>query len=94
MTDNREVIFAAIWKDRHADIEVFLFEGEKTAIQWAEMKVHEHAHHPEDLDESISEDWRKAGCVYRGVYSCEGDSIRVMRVPVNKELQDGTEVQA
>lgn len=67
----------AIWEDRHFDTEVELFLDPDEAVEWAREKARESDRFG-DLDETLTPPMIQAGWLYRGCYSCEGDSIRVI----------------
>jgi len=85
------VIYAVIWQDRHADTEVYLFSDPDVAIAWASRQAHEHNLFG-DLDEQLLPSMIKAGWLYYGCYSCEGDHLRVVPCAVDAEATgDGCE---
>ena len=81
-------IYIVIWKDRHADTEVYPFSNPEEAIAFAKEKVEENCDYPEDLDEELSAPMIADGWIYYGCYSCEGDSIRVVTRELDGEVDD------
>lgn len=69
------IVYTMIIEDRHADVEVKLFQTKEKAISTATKLVQEYGvRYPEDIEEKYD----IHGWHYQGVYSCEGDSIRVI----------------
>lgn len=87
MSDN---LYVAIWEDRHADAEPYVFSSADDAIAWARGKARECDWHGE-LDEELTGPMRSAGWLYYGQYSCEGDSLRVVECVVDAKLSERAE---
>lgn len=69
-------IYVGIIEDRHTDVNVEVFTSSDVAIAWARKLAQSFGPVDEpELNKSMVAD----GWVYYGVYSCEGDSIRVVR---------------
>lgn len=77
-------IFIAIWDDHHADASVHAFSDKDEAIAWAKEKVREQLRDTWELNEELTQGMERAGWIYYGRYSCEGDSIRVVTVELDK----------
>jgi hypothetical protein len=76
MTDSPDTVYVVVWEDRHTDTTVFPFVYDADAVSWARAKVR--SLDPADLDETLTEGMRRAGWLYYGCYSLEGDNIRVV----------------
>ena len=74
--------YVAIWDDRHSDTTADVFSTAEKAIEWAKRMARESDRHGE-LTEELTESMKKAGWLYYACYSCEGDSIRVVRCEVD-----------
>jgi hypothetical protein len=91
-------MYIAIWDDRHTDTTAHLFTEQKAAVDWAKKTAKECLRFPEDWFEywedapetDVSSPWSPAaveeGFIYSVTYSCESDSISVMKIEVDKEL--------
>ena len=79
---NMNVVYVAIWGDRHSDVSVRVFSSAELAVEWAKNEVREMDRFG-DLDEKMTEGMQKAGWLYYGRYSCEGDCIRVVSCVVD-----------
>lgn len=77
MSERSESVYVVLWEDRHADIEPYVFADADAAISWAQGKAREFNRHA-DLDETLTDLMRRAGWLYYGCYSCEGDHLRVV----------------
>lgn len=80
--------YVAIWDDRHTDTEVFIFSDKMAAIEWARKMVREYDREG-GLSEEMNEAMIHSGWVYYGVYSCEGDNIRVEKCLIDKQVYEG-----
>jgi hypothetical protein len=74
-------VFIAIHEDHHTDTEVKVFKYRDDAIGYAQDTAKEFDRFG-DLDENISEIMQKAGYLYYGRYSCEGDHLAVFEKEV------------
>lgn len=87
---DRIPLYTAIWNDRHSDTTVHSFSDRDAAIKWAKAKVKECIEQwpgrEDDLDEELTDSMKAGGWIYYGCYSCEGDSIRVVRHELDGEL--------
>lgn len=73
-------VFVAIVEDRHSEAEAQPFRDRGDAIEWAVNQVPDYAFEDnEDMDSELTEDMKRAGWIFNMVYSCEGDSVRVVR---------------
>jgi hypothetical protein len=80
-------IYIVIIEDRHADTEAVPFTDEDAAVAHAEEYVAGCDPDPEDIERELNDAMRRVGWVWYCGYSCEGDSVRVVR----RELR-GTQV--
>lgn len=71
-------VFVAILEDRHCDTEVYVFSVEAEAVEFAKEMAEEFSR-GDEIDEEMNAEMVKDGWVYRGCYSCEGDSIHVVK---------------
>lgn len=78
-------IYLVIIEDRHIDVEVLPFTSLEAAIETAKTEVRALARHEEDIEwgEPMSEAAIADGWCWRVAYSCEGDSVRVIRRELN-----------
>lgn len=76
-------IFAVILEDRHTDTDVEVFSDSDIAIGYARKMANEFAH-GDEVDETLDDNMKEAGWIYHGCYSCEGDSVRVVRKTLNR----------
>ena len=70
-------IYIVILEDRHIDVEVTPFATAAEAIEEAKSQAHEAGRFAEDYRENpelCTGNW-----VFAATYSCEGDSVRVVR---------------
>jgi len=70
-------IYLVIINDRHWDTEVIPFYDKEEALAYARKEVQKSCRNIEDLDETLHPQAAKAGYLYVGIYSCEGDNISV-----------------
>lgn len=70
-------IFIAVVQDRHTDVDVEPFTDANRAIAWARKLARDSS--DGDVDETLTESMKDDGWVYSGCYSCEGDSVHVVR---------------
>lgn len=86
------MIYVTMVKDRHSDPEPYLFSSAELAIAYAEQVLAENAddiQFVDPADRSMSpEDLERAGWLFYGCYSPEGDCVWV----VAKELNEPGEV--
>ncbi len=82
----KDIVYVAIWEDRHVDTGVFVFSNKDKAIEWAKKTVREYDRF-KYLDEELTELMKKAGWLYRGCYSCEGDHIIVRSCEIDKAVE-------
>jgi hypothetical protein len=68
------VAFVIIIQDRHADTDAEVWSDEQRAIVRARLLAKTYCRHPEDYEEKQIADW-----VFHASYSCEGDSVTVLR---------------
>jgi hypothetical protein len=77
----KEQVFVVIWEDRHTDVGVRVYRDKEEAINRARLDAHRMASRGgEDgmVEETLTEEMRSDGWLYRGVYGPEGDGLRVM----------------
>ena len=67
-----------LWKDRHFDTTVFVFSSEEKAVSYAKIMANK-ANRWDYLDEKMTPEMERAGWLYRGSYTPEGDGLRVER---------------
>ena len=67
--------WAMIIEDRHCDAEVEVSFDKEKAIRYARHLAKKYCKYEEDYCEHDTEGWD-----FHAVYSCEGDSIRVVKV--------------
>ena len=74
-------VYVVLINDRHCDDDVEIFANPVDAIDYAEKEVREGAgKYPEDIEiHELTAGMLADGWVFYGVYSCEGDSVRVMK---------------
>ena len=88
-------VYVAILEDRHCDVQVEVFSEKEDAVEWAEEAALLNAHHEEDIEkEELTAGMRKEGWLYYAVYSCEGDSVRVVQKEVDAEVVADADVEA
>lgn len=80
--------YVAVWQDRHSDTGVYVFSDKMAAIEWARKTAREYDREG-GLSEKMNTAMIRAGWIYYGVYSCEGDSIRVEECQVDKKIYEG-----
>lgn len=80
MSNLPDMIYIAVWTDRHTDTRVIPFVFANDAIAWASGKVRSLG--PDYLDETLQEGMHQAGWLYYGCYSLEDDHIRVVPSPL------------
>jgi hypothetical protein len=69
--------YVVVIEDRHADVEVRVFDNPERAIQVAREIATENARRPDDFEEEEVRGW-----LYFARYSCEDDSVHVQEVEV------------
>ena len=74
-------LFVGIIEDRHTDVATEVFSDEDKAVTWARKMAHDST--SDLVDESLTKSMKDAGWVYCGVYSGEGDKVRVVRRMLN-----------
>lgn len=80
-------IYIAIWEDRHTDTIVQAFSNKTAAVEWAHRIANEYANLDQNcVDQPLTESMKRAGWVYCGEYSCEGDNVRVVEAVLDKML--------
>lgn len=79
MTEKYDDLHITVCADRHDDIQVRVFDTPEKAIDYAKKIVQGNARHTEDIKEIKFDGW-----LYYCQYSCEGDSVRVEKVTVNR----------
>ena len=74
-------VYVVLIQDRHTDPEVEVFANPVDAIDYAEKEVREGAgKFPEDIEIlELTPGMLADGWVFAGIYSCEGDSVTVMK---------------
>lgn len=78
-------VYIVLWSDRHADTTVHPFSIADKAIEFAKRKALECDRFGE-LEEWTPEQLARApGWLYYGLYSCEGDSLRVVECEMDAE---------
>ena len=78
-------VAVVIYEDRHTDVKVEVFFNEQEAVAKARAFALDSAwpNAPtETLTDDLTADMRAGGWVYYGLYSDEGDSVRVVTVTV------------
>lgn len=75
------LIYVVIWDDRHSDPSPFPFTERDVAIEWARAKAKEYDRFG-DYSEQVA---NGTGQIFRATYSCEGDSLTVHEVGLDKE---------
>lgn len=71
-------VYVLLWEDRHSGPEVMLFSSQEKAIEHAQSIVRDYGgKYPEDYNETLTDSMRRAGWLYHGIYSCEGDCVTV-----------------
>jgi hypothetical protein len=74
------IVYVVLIEDRHADTDAQVFFTELEAITWARAKAKEYCHHEQDYEEVELNKWmKKDDWLFFVRYSCEGDSVRVMK---------------
>lgn len=73
-------IYIAIWEDRHTDTTVHAFRDSDKAIEWARGTAKENCSYQKDYAEHSVKGW-----LFCAVYSCEGDSLRVVAVELDDD---------
>ena len=82
--NSSNVVFIALWNDRHAEPTVHPFTDKQKAIDWARGAANSTCRFPDDLEECNKE--YDNGQVFRIQYSCENDSICVIKAVIDKDL--------
>ena len=83
-------LYAVIWEDRRADItDVFLFTEQAQAERWAAEKAMQYSGSRGVDRLKLSPEMVEYGWCLEVVYNCEGDSLRVMAVEVDRQLAEG-----
>lgn len=82
----RKEVYVAVWGNRHHDTGVFVFSTASEAIRWASEKARE-ANLFNPLDENLTPGMARAGWIYYGCYSDEGDHIRVVECLVDEQAE-------
>lgn len=74
-------VYVVLIQDRHADADIVVFENPVDAIDYAEKEVKTGAgDYPEDIEVyELTDSMLADGWVFYAIYSCEGDSVRVMK---------------
>ena len=78
-------VAVVIYEDRHADVKVEVFLNEQDAVAKARAFALASARPDaptETLTDDLTADMRADGWLYSGLYSDEGDSVRVVTVTV------------
>lgn len=71
-------VYVLIHRDRHCDDEILVFQDKNNAVSEAIRRSHKSArHYRDDVDSEVRPWHEKAGIMYWGTYSCEGDHVRV-----------------
>jgi hypothetical protein len=89
-TSLSKALFAVIVEDRHCDVQVEVWDDEAAAVDRAKAIAREYCRYDDYAEEQIA-DW-----VFYARYSCEDDSVRVVRVELhtaNAALHLPTEAQ-
>lgn len=76
-------IYIAIWEDRHTETTAHPFSDKDKAIEWAKKQAHDNDRVDGDVDQRLTREMIKDGWVYFGMYSCEGDNIRVVETELD-----------
>lgn len=77
-------IFIVIIEDRHADVEAVPFISKDAAIAHAQNVAKERARRPVDFQEGLTDRMVKAGWLYYGTFSVEGDGVWVVERELGK----------
>jgi hypothetical protein len=72
-------VFVVVVEDRHADVEVEVWTDRDAAIARARALAEEYCRHQDDLEEEPIKGWE-----FYVRYSCEDDSIRVVKTTVHQ----------
>lgn len=80
-------LFVIIIEDRHSDVDVEVHDNEDRAVGRAKRLATEYCRHAEDLQDGLTDGMKKAGWVYYCRYSCESDSVRVVKAKLITEQQ-------
>ena len=73
-------IFIVIIEDRHCDVTAHPFSNQDKAIEYAKAKAKEYCRYEEDYEEEDIDGW-----IFYAKYSCESDSVRVVKTTLDKE---------
>jgi hypothetical protein len=71
------IVYVVIWEDHHADTDVTVFTDPGAAVEWAKAKANE-CNRSGELIEPLINPMRNDGWLYYGMYSQEGDHLRVV----------------
>jgi len=84
---NDQIIYIAVWEDRHTDVSVHAFSSPSKAIEWAKAKVQHMARGDfENIRERLNSAMVKDGWIYYGRYSRDGGKISVRTITIDAEL--------
>lgn len=73
------IVYCILIEDRHSDVEVLLRSSESAALLEAKELALEYDRHGDYEEHPVTEDMTRQGWLYYATYSCEGDSVRVIR---------------
>lgn len=73
-----QVCYVVIHEDHHADTDLEVFLDASKAVEYAKATAREYDRFGE-LDETMTDAMKQAGWLYYGRYSCDGDSVRVVK---------------
>ena len=85
MTD----VYVVIIEDRHSDTDAEVFTSQEIAILRAGQLVGSYTRdpvEPEDIEYGLTASMVRDGWVWYCRYSCEGESVRVLRREIDKPL--------
>lgn len=80
LTLGNQKLAIVIHEDRHADTEVHAYTDVAKAIERAEDLVKTYGRHPDNVENTLNGEMRRAGWIYHKTYSSESDSVRVQVV--------------
>jgi hypothetical protein len=74
-------VWVVLVEDRHTDVDALPFSTEEGALAEARAQVIANARHPEDIDwdAGLTQGMIGAGWVLYVPYSCESDTVRVVK---------------
>ena len=82
-------LYVVINEDRHCVVDVKLYSDKKYAIEVARKLAKDFCRHDDDYEEvDLNPSMIADGWLFYAIYSCEGDSVKVVKRVIDKTTKD------